>query len=452
MDRKFPPLLALCGLGFTIIMMIVCLAFLHTVPQIPLLLGCAVTAGIALLHGCTPREIGTGILRSIRISLEAICILLLIGALIGVWIAAGVVPAMVYYGLQLISPRWFLSSAMLVCALISMVLGSWGTAGTVGLAFMGMAHAMGIPLPLTAGAVISGSYVGDKLSPLADTTNLAAAVAEEDIFTCIRHIFKVSAPLFLLCLCVYGVLGLRYGGAADMNQISEISRALSGAFRLTPLNLLPLLILLVCMLIRIPAIPSLVIGIATGAVYGAVAQNLPLTRLLRSLLTGYISSSGNSTVDQLLSAGGVTSMGYTVSIVLLAMSFGGIMEHTGQMEALVSPLLRRAQGFAPLMAVTVFTSICTNILLPDQYIAISLPGRMYANAFDTLGFQRKDLALAVGVGGALTSALVPWNTCGTFMAGILGVKTLTYFPFAFYNWAMPLAVVLYAVIRQRRKT
>lgn len=452
MKRDFPLSLALCSLGLTVVLMIVCLAIFHTVPQIPLLFGCAVAAGVGLIRGCKPRDIATGVIQSIRRSLEAICILLLIGALIGVWIAAGVVPAMVYYGLQIISPRWFLVGAMFVCAMISMVLGSWGTAGTVGLAFMGMAHAMGVPLPLTAGAVISGSYVGDKLSPLADTTNLAAAVAEEKIFTCIRHIFKISAPLFLLSLGIYGLLGLQYDGeAVQAGQLADIIRVLEDSFRIEPLCLLPLLILLVCMLIRIPAIPSLAAGILSGGIYGLLAQHRSVSDLLRCVLRGYVSHSDNTIVDELLSAGGIMSMWYTVSIVLLAMSLGGIMEQTGQMDALVSPLLKRARGFAPLMTATVLTSVCTNILLPDQYIAITLPGRMYASAFDQRGFRRKDLALSIGVGGALTSALVPWNTCGTFMAGILGVSTLHYLPFAFYNWAMPLAVVVYAVFHQKRK-
>lgn len=450
MKREYPLPLALCSLGLTVVIMIVCLAVFHTVPQIPLLLGCGVAAGAGLLRGCRLRDIGSGVLRSIRRSLEAICILLLIGALIGVWISAGVVPTMVFYGLQIISPRWFLASAMVVCALISMVLGSWGTAGTVGLAFMGMAHAMGIPLPLTAGAVISGSYVGDKLSPLADTTNLAAAVAEEKVFTCIRHIFKVSAPMFLFCLVVYGLLGLRYGGGAvSTDQLDQIIRTLEGSFQIAPLNLLPLLILIICMLVRIPAIPSLAVGILSGGVCGLLAQHRSIPALLQNVLRGYVSHTDMDVVDELLTAGGVTSMAYTVSIVLLAMSLGGIMEETGQMEALVSPLLARTRSFVSLMAAAVFTSVGTNILLPDQYIAITLPGRMYAASFDQRSFQRKDLALAVGVGGALTSALVPWNTCGTFMAGILGVGTLHYLPFAFYNWAMPLAVVLYAAIHQR---
>ena len=406
MAKKFPLSLALVSLGSTTAVMILCLAVWHLTPQIPLLLGCLIAAVVARIRGCPWREIGSGILRSIRQAGEAIILLLLIGALIGVWIAAGVVPAMIRGGLTLLSPRLFLAGAMLVCALISMVLGSWGTAGTVGLALMGIAHTFGIPAPLAAGAVISGSYVGDKLSPLADT----------------------------------------------MAQAEAVSRALSDAFRIGPLNLLPLLILLVCILVKIPPIPSLLAGLVSGAVYGAIVQNTSLPAILRCAVTGYVGRTGESTVDQLLTAGGMWSMAATISIILLAMSFGGIMEQTGQMAALTAPLMDRVRSFPGLMALTVATGLGTNILLPDQYIAITLPGKMYAAAYDSRSISRLDLALGIGVSGALTSALVPWNTCGMFMAGVLGVSTLHYLPYTFYNYGMLLAAVVYAVIKQRFKT
>lgn len=453
MKRSFPLSLALVSLGGTVAVMILCLAVLHTEPQIPLLLACLMATAVAMLRGCRLRDVGAGVIRSVKQSLQAIMILLLIGAVIGVWIAAGTVPAMVYYGLRLISPRLFPASAMLVCALISMVLGSWGTAGTVGLAFMGMAQTMGIPLPLAAGAVISGSYVGDKLSPLADTTNLAAAVAEVDVMDSIRNICRVAAPTFALCLLVYGALGLwgGSGGADATDQIREVGNTLARLFRMTPLNFLPLAVLLICMLCRLPAIPSLAAGLLSGAVYAAAAQRADLPELGRCVFTGFVSRSGSDLVDRLLTAGGVLSMLYTISIILLAMAFGGIMEQTGQMQVLTAPLLRRAGSFPALMILTTLSAVCTNVLLPDQYIAIALPGRMYAAAFDAKGFRHRDLAMAIGVGGALTSALVPWNTCGIFMSGILGVGTLGYLPFAFYNYGMVLAVAVYALLKRNKQ-
>ena len=454
MAKKIPFGVALLGLLCTAAVMFVCLVLLKTEPQIPLLIGCGIAAVIALLYHYQWQDICDGMVHGISQSLEAILILLLIGVLIGVWIAAGVVPAMVYYGLKLISPRLFLASAMLVCAIISMALGSWGTAGTVGLAFMGIAQTMGVPLPLAAGAIISGSYVGDKLSPVADSTNLASAAAEVNIFDNIRNIFKVAMPMFVLCLCIYTLLGWHYGDnmtADSLANIQRVSDTLSQAFHLNVFTFFPLLVLLGCILVKIPAIPSIFIAIVTGGVYGICAQHITVTELFTCAYAGYAGSTGFAMVDDLLTAGGLASMLYSVSIVILAMAFGGVMERTGQMEVLVSPVVSRVHGFAGLMTATVLTCVGVNIVLPDQYIAIALPGRMYAAAYDRQGMSRKDLSLGIGVGGALTSALVPWNTCGIFMSGVLGVDTLRYLPFAFYNIGMLLAAIIYAAIRQKAK-
>lgn len=453
MERRIPFWAALLGLICTAALMFVCLVIFDLEPQIPLLLGCGIASVIALLYKYKWADICEGMVQGISQSLEAILILLLIGVLIGVWIVSGVVPAMVYYGLKLISPKLFLASAMLVCAIISMALGSWGTAGTVGLAFMGISQAMGIPLPITAGAVISGSYVGDKLSPMADSTNLASAVAEVNIFDNIRNIFKVAMPMLVLCLGIYTVIGWRCGAqvtADSLGNIRAVSDALSGMFRLNVLSFLPLLVLLVCILLKIPAIPSIFIGIVSGGIYGMLAQGVSIRNVLDCAYAGYVGDSGFEMVDELLTAGGLSSMLYSVSIVILAMAFGGVMERTGQMETLVAPIVRRIRGFTSLMAATVCTCVAVNAVLPDQYIAIALPGRMYAAEYDKHGMSRKDLALGIGVGGALTSALVPWNTCGIFMSTVLSVNTLDYLPYAFYNYGMLPAAVIYAAIRQGR--
>lgn len=454
MERRIPFWAALLGLVCTAALMFACLVIFDLEPQIPLLLGCGIASVIALLYKYKWSEICEGMVQGISQSLEAILILLLIGVLIGVWIVSGVVPAMVYYGLKLISPKLFLASAVLVCAIISMALGSWGTAGTVGLAFMGISQAMGIPLPITAGAVISGSYVGDKLSPMADSTNLASAVAEVNIFDNIRNIFKVAMPMLVLCLGIYTAIGWRYGAqvtADSLGNIRAVSDALSGMFRLNVLSFLPLLALLLCILLKIPAIPSIFIGIVSGGIYGMLAQGTALRDILSCAYAGYVGTSGFAMVDELLTAGGLSSMLYSVSIVILAMAFGGVMERTGQMETLVAPIVCRMRGFVSLMVATVCTCVAVNIVLPDQYIGIALPGRMYAAEYDKHGMSRKDLALGIGVGGALTSALVPWNTCGIFMSTVLSVDTLSYLPYAFYNYGMLLAAVIYAAIRQARR-
>ncbi len=451
MAKKIPFWAALLGLMVTAGLMFVCLVVWHSQPQIPLLLGCGVAAAIALLHGWKWEDICRGMVGSISRSLEAVLILLLIGVLVGVWIAAGTVPAMVVYGLRLISPRLFLASAMLVCALLSMALGSWGTAGTVGIAFMGMARAMGVPLPMAAGAVISGAYVGDKLSPLADSTVLAAAMAEIDVFASIRNIAKAALPTFAVCLGAYGLLGWRYGGGGAADSAAAMSDTLQSAFRLELPAFLPLLVLVGCILCKIPAIPSLFLGCVAGGVYAVAVQGATVAEVMGCAFGGYVGQTGVAMVDQLLTAGGLASMLYSVSIVVLAMAFGGVMEKTGQMEVLLSPVVRRLRGFVPLMACTVATCAAVNVVLPDQYIGIALPGRMYAAAFDKAGMERRDLSLAIGVGGALTSALVPWNTCGIYMAGVLGVATAEYLPYTFYNLAMVAAAIVYAALRQARR-
>jgi len=340
---------------------------------------------------------------------------------------------------------------MLVCAIISMALGSWGTAGTVGLAFMGMAQAMGIPLPITAGAIISGSYVGDKLSPMADSTNLASAVAGINIFDNIRNIFKVAMPMLVLTLGLYAIVGWKYGGnmTADAQEnMTAVSDTLSSIFQLDFFSFLPLLILLACILRKIPAIPSIFIGIVSGIVYGMIAQGAALRDILDCACNGYIARTGFGIVDDLLTAGGLSSMFHSVSIVILAMAFGGVMEKTGQMEVLIAPIVRHTKSFVSLMVATLATCVCVNIVLPDQYIAIALPGRMYAAQYDKQNMERRDLALGIGVGGAMTSALVPWNTCGIFMGSVLGISAAEYLPYAYYNIGMLFAAVVYAAVRQ----
>ncbi|MEA5142151.1 MAG: Na+/H+ antiporter NhaC [Oscillibacter sp.] len=451
MPKKIPFAAALLGLLCTAAVLFFCLVKLGLSPQIPLLLGCGVSAVIALLFRWPWETICRSMVDGITQSLEAVLILLLIGTLIGVWIISGVVPAMIYYGLKLISPHLFLASAMLVCALISMALGSWGTAGTVGLAFMGMAQTMGIPLPITAGAIISGSYVGDKLSPMADSTNLASAVAGVKIFENIRNIFKVAMPMLILTLGLYAVVGWKYGGNMTPDALENmiaVSDALGSAFRLDFFSFLPLFILLACILWKIPAIPSIFIGILTGCIYGMIAQGASIRDILDCAYSGYTSHTGFSIVDDLLTAGGLSSMFYSVSIVILAMAFGGVMEKTGQMEVLIAPIVRHTKNFVSLMAATVATCVCVNVVLPDQYIAIVLPGRMYAAQYDKQGMERRDLALGIGVGGAMTSALVPWNTCGIFMSSVLGISAAQYFPYAYYNIGMLFAAVIYAALRQ----
>ena len=419
-------------------------------PHVAMLLGCGIAAAAAMICGSKWAEVENGLIQGISQALSSLVILILIGLLIGVWIEAGVVPTLICYGLKLLSPRFFLLGAMLTCSVISMAVGSWGTAGTVGLALMGVAQVMGIPAPMAAGAIISGAYLGDKVSPLSDSTNLASSVTGVDVFSNVRYMFPVAGAVYLIACLLYFLLGTRYGGdASSTASIAALGDLLRGTFHVTVWNLLPMAALVTCVLLKVPAIPSVFAGILCAAATGMALQGCSVGELFSAAYSGHISQTGNQVIDGLLTAGGLESMLYSVSLILCAMMFGGIMEGTGLMEALMRPLFRLIHKRGTLIASTVAICVFINLVLPEQYIAIALPGRMFAAEYDRHGVNRKDLTRALGAGGASVSPLVPWNTCGVFMSGVLGISTYAYFPYTFLNLMMPFAVVLVGFITAR---
>ncbi len=415
-------------------------------PHIPMLFGCGAASLIAMLEGYSWKIIQEGMVKGITQALEAIIILMLISVLMGVWTNSGVLPAMIYYGLQFISPKFFLVSAMVITSIGSMAIGSWGSAGTLGISFIGMAQILNIPIPVVAGAIISGAYVGDQFSPLSDSTNLTSAVAGINVFDHVRHMFPIIGTAYLISASFYLVLGLKYGTndpATIINDIGLYTDSLTGAFNITPLLFLPLIILICCIRKKIPAILSVSIGIIVAGVLGILLQGNSIKQLMESALSGYISMTGNSVVDRLLTVGGLNAMMESVSLIIIAMMFGGIMEKTGQMQALVMPILQRVHSLCGLTVAVISTSIICNVLMPDQYIGIALPGRMYSEEYDKHKIDHRKLGAALAAGGVATSSLVPWNTCGNFMAGILGVSAFYYAPYAFFNLILPFLTVLF---------
>ena len=415
-------------------------------PHIPMIFGCAVSAIMALRAGYSWQEIQDAMIDGIHQALESLIILMMIGVLVAIWIQSGAVPTMICYGLQLLSPRFYLVTTMVICSVISMAVGSWGTAGTVGLAFMGIAAALEIPLPLAAGAIISGCYVGDKLSPLSDSTNLSSAVTGVNIFENVRQMFPVAGIAYLIALILYTMIGFRYCSqdTQALTGVTEYILQLHANFWISPINLLPLLLLIVCVVAKIPAIPSIGIGILSATVLSCCTQGSPIGSILVIGFSGYVSHTGNQMMDTLLTAGGIEAMLYSVSIIIVAMMFGGIMEHTKQMEALMRPIMEKIHSIKALVSTTVVSCVLVNLILPEQYIAIALPGRMLFQEYDRHGISRKYLAIALGAGGAATSALVPWNTCGVYMSGVLGVSTFAYIPFAFFNLLMPFMMIAFS--------
>lgn len=416
-----------------------------TDPHIPMMLGVLVSAIVAYRIGYKWEVIQEGMITGIGRSLQAIIILLIIGILIGVWILSGVVPTMLYYGLIILSPIIFLPATVIICAVTSLATGtSWGTTGTIGVALMGIGAGLGFPLPLVAGAVLSGAYFGDKMSPLSDTTNMAPAMVGTDLYTHIRHMTYTSGVAIILTLIIDGALGLAYGGGEeDLATVQAILVTLDEHFNIGLWHLIPPILVVVCAYKKAPAIPGIAAGVISAVIIGVVVEGNTYAELLDAAYNGYSSNTGVEEVDSLLSKGGFTAMLYPISIVLVAMMFGGIMEATNQLKVIVETILARAKSTGSLITSTVLTALGANVVLCDQYMSIVVTGRMYAQAYRERGLHPKNLSRAVEDSATVTANLIPWNSGGAFQAATLGVATIAYLPFAFFNWLSPLITLLY---------
>lgn len=447
-ERRKPYLYeAILSFGFLIFVMAIGIAKYEVDPHVPMLIGTAFAAVIAVKIGYSWTEIEKSMFDGIYQALQAVIILAIIGVLIGVWLQAGVVPSMIYYGLSILRPKIFLVATLLICSITSLATGtSWGTVGTVGLALMGIATGLGVPAPIAAGAIISGAYFGDKLSPLSDTTNLAPAVSGTDVFTHVKFMLKSTAIVYVICAILYLFLGFKYvSSSADMSSIIEIKEGLSSTFNISPLLLIPPLAVIVSIAFKVPAIPGITIGIVLGIIEAFIFQGATFGQILTASYEGFVSETGLAAIDELLTAGGLDGMMYSISLTIIAMMFGGIMEKTGQLEVIVEVFLRKIKSVTGLITMTVLTCVFSNATMPEQYISIVVPGRMYAGTYKKKGLHPKTLSNALESAGTVTSALIPWNTCGVFMAGILGITTLQYGKWAFFNYLMPLAVILLSI-------
>ncbi|MBT5903949.1 MAG: Na+/H+ antiporter NhaC [Opitutaceae bacterium] len=413
--------------------------------QIPLIAATVVAGLMAWRLGAGWSEIQRGMTGGIMHALGSILILLMVGILIGVWIASGVVPMMIVWGLKLMSPEYFLVAACLICAVVSLVTGSsWTTAGTVGVALIGVAQGLGVSLAMAAGAIISGAYFGDKMSPLSETTNLAPGVVGVDLFQHIRHMMFTTGPSLLIALVLYGILGGGQRGSGS--EVDELNGFISGIEATTHFSvwlLLPPVLVLSLVMFKVPALPALVSGVVAGGVAAVALQGIGMADLLLISYDGFASSSGNTAVDDLLTRGGMNSMYGTVGIVVCALSFGGVMEQSGMLARLAEAILQVARTRGGLVASTLGTSLGINAVAADQYLSIVVPGRMFRPAFERMRLHPKNLSRCMEDGGTITSPLIPWNSCGAYMFATLGVFPLAYLPFAFLNLINPLISLIY---------
>lgn len=447
-EIKLPPLwkslLPVAFLIGALWLSVVHYAALGLTTHVPLVLATVVASVVALSTGLSWREIEEGMAKGVSLALRACLILLVIGLLVGTWIQAGIVPSMIYYGLELLSPSVFLVASCVICCVVSLATGSsWSTAATVGIALMGVGEGLGVPKPMIAGAIISGAYFGDKLSPLSDTTNLAPAMAGSNLFEHVRHMLYTTVPSLLIALVLYALLGLGHTGKLDTTQVDAILSALDQGYRVSPLLLVPPLLIIAMVVWKVPALPALMGGFGIGALLALLVQDQSFGQVLAVSYDGVKLETGHALVDKLLSRGGLSSMFSTVVLIICALSFGGVMERAGMLAAIANGILRMARGVGGLVLATLCTCIGMNVLASDQYLAIVVPGRMYRAAYEKQDLAAVNLSRALEDAGTLTSPLIPWNTCGAFMIVTLGLEPWTYVPFCFLNLINPVVSAFY---------
>ena len=433
--------------------------------QIALLLAAAVAGIIAIRLKLKWLNIRASIVKSISSAMPAILILLLIGSLAGTWLLSGVVPALIYYGLKVIHPSIFLFAAVVASGVVSLATGSaWSTIATIGIALLGIGQTLGFHTGLVAGAIISGAYFGDKMSPLSDTTNLAPAMAGTDLFTHIRYMMITVVPSMSITLIIFLIIGFVYNFDDNTAQVNNVLNEIDLYFNINPFLMIVPVLLIVVIIKKVPPLPAILFGSLLGAVFAVIFQP-EIVREIAGTAGNYAKScyigvmkamfgtisikTSDPVVSELLMTRGMAGMLDTIWLILAAMVFGGVMESAGLLMRISQSIIKFAKTTPSLVASTVITSIFFNITASDQYIAIVVPGRMYSKTYRERGYKPELLSRTLEDGGTVTSVLIPWNTCGATQARVLGVSTFTYLPYCFFNIISPFMTIFIASINYK---
>lgn len=382
---------------------------------------------------------------SVGTSIEVMIIILLIGCTIGTWIASGTISVIIYYGLQIFSPKFFFVSILIICSIMSVITGSsWTTMGTVGIAFMGVGEGLGVNPAITAGAIICGAYFGDKQSPMSDTTNYAAAVAGTDLYKHVKSMLYTTGPAIIITGVIFTVLGLNHGASSDTSVIQEILTGLDSAFNLSPALLLPLIIMITLIVLKVPAVPTILIASLTGIVFAMIFQGFSLSDACGFFYSGFVGNTGNAVIDKLLTRGGMASMYYTIGIMLWSLSMAGLMQRTGIISAIMVKLARLTKNRQGLIVTQLISGYVLSFIAADPYLAMILPAKAFGERYDELGIDRSVLSRTCEDGGTIVCPMVPWGTNGVYSAATLGVATGAYLPFYFMGFINPLVAVFCA--------
>ena len=418
---------------------------LDTQPHFALFLG-ATTAGIcAYASGCSWEVIREGFKGAISRTIPALLILLIIGMLIGVWISSGIVPALMYFGFKVLTARWFLPLIFLFCGLMSLITGSsWTTIGTIGVAAVGVGEGLGIPVAMSAGAIVSGAFFGDKISPMSDSTNLTSSVLGVNLFDHIRHMLYSTIPAMALSLVVFTILGFTVSEGGAMGEVATYTESIQEHFNFTFWLFIPPLAVIILIFLKVPAIPCLITGLILGGITTLLFQGGSLEQLFETIHSGYVSNTGSEEIDTLFSRGGMESMYNVVILALISLALGGIMDRTGMLHSIVLKLSRFVGTVGNLTVTVIFTSILINIFSANQYLAVILPGQMYEENYRSQRLKLKNLTRTLEAGGTLTAPLIPWNSSAVFVYSALGVSAGAYAPYAVFCWLTPLVAVVFA--------
>ncbi|MBW1296649.1 Na+/H+ antiporter NhaC [Aquimarina litoralis] len=434
--------------------------------QFILLLGAAVAAIVGFFNKVSYKQMMEEIAKNVKSTTGALLILLMVGSLAGTWLISGIIPTMIYYGLQILNPTIFLAACVIICAIISIATGSsWTTSATVGIALIGIGDTLGISLGMTAGAVISGAYFGDKMSPLSDTTNLAPAMAGGELFSHIKYMTYTTVPTVIVTLIVFIIIGLTID-TSGTPEIDQQLQAINSAFTISPWLFIVPIIVIGLIIKKTPPLIALLAGTLLGGIAAIIAQPEIVTAIAGSdslnFNSAYVGVMKAMTVDtavetsskelnDLFTAGGMSGMLGTIWLIVCAMVFGGVMDAIGALARISKALLSLFDSVFGLFASTVASCLALNLTASDQYLAIVVPGRMYAKAFKDKGLAPENLSRTLEDSGTVTSVLVPWNTCGAYQSGVLGVPVVDYFFFAIFNWLSPFTTLLFAAFKIKIK-
>ena len=429
--------------------------------QIALLLSASCAALIGVFYGIKWANIIKGISDSISKTTSAIIILLLIGALSGTWLISGIIPAMIYYGLQILNPKIFLLATSIITAIVSLATGSsWSTIATIGIALIGIGSALGFSTGIVAGAIISGAYFGDKMSPMSDTTNLAPAMSGTNLFTHIKYMMYTTIPTFIITIFIFFIIGDSHV-IIEKNNIENLLSTLNNKFNINLYLFLVPLIVIFLVIRKTPAIPALLSGILLASIFAVIFQEEIIKDLSKSHVLNFNSyyiaiinsmsreisiTTNNDTINSLLISGGMAGMLNTIWLIICGMTFGGIMEKTKLLQILATPIIRNIKSTGSLVSTTAGTCIFFNITTSDQYLSIIVPGRMFINTYKEKGLAPENLSRTLEDSGTVTSVLIPWNTCGATQSAVLGVSTFAYIPYCFFNIISPFMTILYAYL------